>query len=232
MNYLKALSALSNPRYWRAIRNGVIPTLEHRPPLGHLNPGTVIDIGANKGQFSTFATRMWPSAKVYAFEPLPGPIKTLRKVLGNDVELRTVALGDTKSELDIHIASRADSSSLLPLGSKQKDLFNMDEVGTLLVPVERLDTEIKESDLIGPVLVKIDVQGYEYQALKGATGILPSIDFIYVEASFQELYEGQDLFPAVDELLTENGFIQSGQFNPAKDDNGALIQADILYRRA
>lgn len=230
MNIRKAIAAAFVPYYWRALSHAVVPTIEHKLALGNLNPKTVIDIGANKGQFSIFAAQNWPAAQIYAFEPLSEPGAKIAAILNNRVKLHRFALGNAQSQLDIHIASRADSSSLLPLANKQKQLFNMEEVGTIKIPVERLDNILKISDINGPSLMKIDVQGYEYQVLQGASALLPFIDHIFIECSFVELYEGQKLFSEINGMLIESGFEQIGQYNASYDENGDIVQADILFR--
>ena len=131
----------------------------------------------------------------------------------------------------MHLASRADSSSLLPLGSAQKQLFDMDEAGQLTVAVRRLDAVIDTADLPRPALLKIDVQGFEYETLKGAAGLLSAIDTVYVEASFVELYAGQKLAEDVAGLLEAHGFVEAGRFNISQK-KGRDVQADLLFARS
>src|SRR3546814_6434587 len=54
----------------------------------------------------------------------------VRSFFGDGADLHNIALGNHEDELDIHIASRDDSSSLLPLGEEQKRVFAMEEVST------------------------------------------------------------------------------------------------------
>ncbi|PHR21872.1 MAG: hypothetical protein COA41_01855 [Sphingopyxis sp.] len=221
--------AILNPGNWWAISHGVVPTIEHGKCLQDIAPASVIDVGANKGQFSVFATSIWPNARFHAFEPLPGPSAKFEKVLRGKVTLHKCALGDQETELEIHIASRADSSSLLPLGEKQKQLYDMSESGKLRVPVKRLDAVVAGEALQAPALLKIDVQGFEYEVLSGISGITDKVRWIYVEASFVELYEGQHLFDDVAELISSLGYDQIGQFNTSYDDKGEKVQADFLF---
>jgi hypothetical protein len=102
----------------------------------------------------------------------------------------------------MHLATRTDSSSLLALGARQKAIFGMEESGALQVPIKRLDACLS-SPLPRPVLLKIDVQGFELEVLKGATDLLPEIDAVYVEASYIELYEGQALHHEIERFLEE-----------------------------
>ena len=183
----------------------------------------VIDVGANKGQFAYFAAMRWPHARIYSFEPLAGP----RNLLGDRVTVFDCAIGDTDGEAVLHVASREDSSSLLPLGSKQKSLFDMDEVGTVTVPVRRLDGVFDEIER--PSLLKIDVQGFEYEVLLGAAGILSRIDRIYVEVSSVELYKGQHRADRIEAHLADHGFRLVGRYNGYRDPLGTLVQEDALY---
>lgn len=226
----KALSALMQPRYWPALARGVLPGLEHASTFVGRDYRTVIDVGANKGQFAAFAQARWPNARLICFEPLPGPRAKLIAVTAGTAEIHPIALGEVEGEAVMHVASRVDSSSLLPLGEMQKRLFNMDESGQLTVPVRRLDAVIHAEDLPRSVLLKIDVQGFEYQTLKGAECVLDAFDAVYVEASFVELYAGQRLAEDVAALLGDSGFIETGRFNVCQE-NEQDVQADMLFER-
>ena len=84
--------------------------------------------------------------------------------------------------------------------------------------------------LARPSLLKIDVQGFELEVLKGATGLLPEIDAVSVEASDVELYEGQALLGEIERFLDEAGFRVDGRFNEQLHQ-GQRVQADWLFRR-
>ena len=64
---------LSQPACWPALAQGVAATLEHDSALGREHFATVIDVGANKGQFAIDARQRWPQARLICFEPLPAP---------------------------------------------------------------------------------------------------------------------------------------------------------------
>lgn len=226
----KALSALSVPNYWRPLAWGVVPGLEHRQAFVGRNFSSVLDVGANKGQFAIFARHRWPAADLVCFEPLPGPRRKLSRLLRNRAEIHPTALGDQEGETEMHLASRADSSSLLALGDAQKQLFSMEERCVVPVPVRRLDDVVRATNLARPTLLKIDVQGFEFEVLKGASNLLAAIDAVYVECSFIELYVGQRLAAEVAELLDGFGFAEIDRFNVCRDGDKD-VQADILFAR-
>jgi FkbM family methyltransferase len=219
---MKILRTALRPQFWSAMRMGVVPTLEHQAAFDGLTFGTVIDVGANKGQFSLFSRYLWPQAKIIAFEPQPDQAKIFRGLNIQNADLLDLALGSETSKTQLHIASRKDSSSLLPLGEEQKEIFSMDEVGTIEVDVKRLDQVLTSADLAAPTLMKIDVQGFEYEVLEGATELLPYIDYIYLELSVVELYVGQKLYDEVTKLLSVNGFSET-------NENSLKIKKDVQF---
>jgi FkbM family methyltransferase len=229
MNLVKAFSAARNPANWWAMAHGVVPTIEHAPAFGGIEPDTVIDVGANKGQFSSFARSRWPHAKLLAFEPIPAAARRYRRILGRRAELFDCALGAEKGRLDLHLASRADSSSLLSLGQEQKSIFATDEVGTLPVEVRRLD-DVLDGLVVSPALLKIDVQGYEFEVLAGLGKLAECVRWVYAETSFVELYTGQKLHDEVVGLLAGLGYEQVLEHNLVMD-RGRKIQADILFQK-
>src|SRR3954453_6786862 len=136
-------------------RAGVAPSIEHIELLKSLDFATVVDIGANRGQFSLVARRCFPSARIIAFEPLPEPARRFRAALAADrlITLHQVAIGATKGVATMHVSAEDDSSSLLPITDLQQSLFaGTREVGTESIQVECLASRIKEDDLKQPAL--------------------------------------------------------------------------------
>lgn len=230
---LKALRLGRRPAFARAVlRHRVAAAVEHRYPIEYSGAACVVDIGANKGQFS-LACRAWlPDAVIHAFEPLASEADRFERLFENDpkVFLHRVALGEAERSAAFHVASRADSSSLLAPGEGQAQAFGVSSDRVIEVPVKRLDAALDLAALPKPLLVKIDVQGAELEVLKGCRS-LDQVDFIYVELSFVELYESQPLFSDVSAFLQDQGFVLVGIFNQVETARFGPTQADFLFRR-
>ena len=213
------------------IRHRVLAGAEHRHVLAH-QLATVIDIGANRGQF-TLAVRRWaPTARVVAFEPLPGAALVFRSIFSGDdkVVLHEVAVGPRPSRSSMHVSARDDSSSLLPISSLQSKIFpGTSEIATIEVQVAPLESFVKPVEIRAPAMLKLDVQGFEYEALIGCESLLSHFDHIYCECSFVEFYTGQKLAATVIEWLSTRGFRMSGIFNVAYNKLGSPVQADFLF---
>ncbi len=195
---------------------------------------TIIDGGANIGQFARAALMTYPSANLIAFEPLLEEAQTLRKNLA-DTPRATVlqsALGPENGHLQFHRNSYSLSSSALPLHQNHQDAFpDAVEEGTVEVPVGRLDDLLDDFELPRPALLKLDLQGFEIPALRGATKILTEIDCILVETAFKPLYQGEALFPELNAFLEAAGFRFSRPLDVLEDPNGSIVQMDALFVR-
>lgn len=214
----------------------VLASSEHRRIAFRRSYGTVIDIGAHRGQFSVFAAHSFPHARLYCFEPQPQALARLRKVaasLSVELEIFPYAAGSKPEKTDMHISARDDSSSLLPIAELgQAAAFpGTQEVGLTSVEVQPLDHLLTRTDFNPPVLMKIDVQGGELAVLHGAERTLEHVDDILVECSFRELYENQPLASAVLLQLFQRSFELADVHIGAKDGHGP-IQADVLLRRS
>jgi hypothetical protein len=82
-----------------------------------------------------------------------------------------------------------------------------------------------------PALLKLDVQGFELEALKGCGDLLECFDWVYAECSFVELYRGQPLADTVIAWLRERSLALHGVYNLSYDKFGAPIQGDFLFIR-
>lgn len=228
---IKLSKLVRKPGYVFALaKHGVAAAIEHVDAVSFVAPAALLDIGANKGQFSTLVRNIAPSAIIHAFEPLPAGADRYAALFAGDkrTTLHRVALGENSRTAVFHVTDRADSSSLLKPGEGQKFAFGVSTSSTIQVEVKPLDAVLKLVDLPRPVMVKIDVQGAELEVLRGI-GDLSNIDAIYVELSFVELYQGQPLLEDVQRYLDERGFELRGVFNQAFTDIFGPTQADCLF---
>lgn len=230
----KLIRLLGSAPYRLGLRHGVAAAIEHEDAIRSLRIGSLIDLGANKGQFSLVVRRWWPNATVHAFEPLAEPAATYRALFpaGNGVTLHGVAAGSEPGEAAIHVSQRMDSSSLLPISDQQEDIFpGTREVCQRTIEVVRVDDVLAGADLPGPILVKLDIQGFELTALQGMPNLLKRADHVYTEVSFLPLYEGQALAHELTAFLTSAGFVFAGVHNVVGRSDGSAVQADLLFSR-
>ena len=101
---------------------------------------------------------------------------------------------------------------------------------TQTVRVGRLREFLRDEEIISPALLKLDVQGFELEALKGCDDLLHRFTWVYVECSFVELYEGQALADDVIAWLQERAFALTGIYHMNYDRTGQAVQADFLFR--
>ena len=206
---LKKVRLLIRIPLWRhALTKGVAATTEHLHIFRQEPFATLIDAGANRGQFSLLLKGLYPDIKIFAFEPLSEP----RNLFGilfkayQDVKIFPYALAEKEASMPMNVAKKNDSSSLLNF-TKVSEMFPSASFShTEKVNVRRLDEVLDSNDLVSPVLLKIDVQGCEREVLLGSEELIKYIDVVYVEASFVDMYEDQVLFEELYEMLLDEGF--------------------------
>jgi FkbM family methyltransferase len=215
----KLVRLLPHRSYRAALRQGVVASVEHQSVPFESDFRTVLDVGANTGQFALFALHRFPQARVYSLEPLGSALDKLREVTSTRVTVLPYAASSAAGEATLHITAENDSSSLLQPAEDEV-------VADAQIVTRRLDELV--TDLERPVLLKIDVQGYELEVLRGSERLLGSIDQILVECSFRQLYAGQSL---ADEVICHlrDRFRLEGVFGIAYDRQGRALQADLLF---
>jgi FkbM family methyltransferase len=206
-----------------------MPTVEHIDAVKRLSPMTLLDVGANKGQFSVLARYLFPNIDIHAFEPLDSERAIYQAVVRQPCKVYPNAIGRVAGDATFFVTSRADSSSLLRPGAKQKTAYGVATQKSISVCVARLPDVIDISKLPRPILLKIDVQGGELDVLRGAESVLGLVDAIYCEASFVELYQGQPLAGEIAAYLTARGFHLRGVFNQSITSSFGPTQADLLF---
>src|SRR5690606_12675394 len=148
---------------------------------------TVIDVGANRGQFALYSRVRFPEAQIYSLEPLSKPRSQMLALFADDERVHVIgkAAGDAPGRARVNVSRQDDSSSLLAMAELQLERYPETRMaGTEDVEVDTLDSMFEGVDVQGPVLLKLDVQGYELAALQGASGLLGRVDTVLTEASF------------------------------------------------
>lgn len=84
--------------------------------------------------------------------------------------------------------------------------------------------------LAAPILLKIDVQGFEDRVIGGAGKFLERVRWVLMEVSFSKLYEGERDFETIVELLNKHGFgfVRPMDFH-VSPKTGEIIEMDALF---
>lgn len=207
----------------------ISPSYEHIKVLKKIkNIKTFIDIGSNKGQFSLLINNLYPKSKVLAFEPLSEEFKILKKIFLKNKNISTYnyALGNKNTAMNMYKSNKTDSSSFLrPSYSQIKFFPNTFVKQKIKVNIKKLKNFTKR--LKKPIFLKIDVQGFELEVLKGSD--VSQFKFIYLEGSYKKLYTNQPLITDILKFLKSKNFKLVSRYNLIKDFSQNPIQADFLF---
>lgn len=172
---------------------------------GLLAPGdTFVDVGANRGMISLLAARLvGPSGRVIAFEPNPAPrakFETALKRNGiENVTIHPVGLGDAELTLDLRVP-KINSGE----GSFGQPNYAAGEIETISCRLALGDDYL---GAIAPRVIKLDVEGYEWHALRGLEATLVrSRPILLTEIVSQHLANAHVSVDAVNNFLLERGF--------------------------
>jgi FkbM family methyltransferase len=215
---------------------GVIPAPSEilRQRVGRIDP-VIFDVGANVGQSITRFRGLFQRSTIHAFEPDARAFQTLRERFeGVDgVTLNPVALGAAASTATLHRYSFHEVSSLVPLddASWWRRELDLQEVEQTTVPVDTLDRYCAAQGIETIDLLKIDVQGFEPECLRGAAGMLAArkIGAIQLEVLLHPLYARPIHFADIEALLVPHGYRLFTVFDLGIAATGELMQLDGLY---
>jgi FkbM family methyltransferase len=196
---------------------------------------TVVDIGANVGQFARAARRLFPESRIYSFEPLEDCYLRLKQAFRDDRNFCAyqLAIGSQGGSVLLHKNEFSPSSSILGMEELHRKNFPYTaHQSDVIVQVRRLDDVLAGEYLLPDVLLKIDVQGYEDRVLSGAEQVLRQSKVVVTEMSFEFLYRDQALFDDIYRRLTAAGLIYRGNWDELRSGiDGRTLQVDAVFVR-
>jgi FkbM family methyltransferase len=204
-----------------------------QPWIRDIGIRTVLDVGGNVGRFSKTMQYLLPDARLIAFEPIPDCFEQMQKLMADCERFSAynLGLGEVPGTVNLTVSPHNPSSSFLRMGALHKEAFPFTAGGKeLTVKVERLDDLIARLDVEFPLMIKVDVQGFEDKVLRGGMETFSKAKILFLELSYQELYDGQPLFDDMYRLLSELGFKFQGTTTQALHPRtGMYLDADCLF---
>ena len=199
---------------------------------------SIIDVGANKGQFARMISDFFPRAELYCFEPLADPYRELSawaQTQNGRVQCFQLALGMQEEEAEMHLHEwHTPSSSLLASTDNCHQLYPQTQTERMTpVSISTLDGALKDAlDNMQPgILLKLDVQGFEDRVLQGGSLVLSKCRAVLLEVCLEPLYEEQADFLDLAQLMYDAGFRYAGNFDQAYGDDGRVVFMDAVFMR-
>jgi len=213
----------------KRIRNFLINT--------NLKINTIFDVGSNNSDYSLLFNQIYPNAEIYAFEPNPylceialektkqfKNIKIIPKAAGNLNSLTALNI-DQNSSLTTSLAVANKNSTTYKI---KKFLYGNKVEKITTIEIIKLDSFIKNDNC--PDFVKIDVEGFEEEVLKGLTNNLKNIKLVMIEFHFDKLYREYST-RSIHRLLIKNNFklIKSVKFPILKWEDRFYINTKLAH---
>ena len=135
--------------------------------------GSVLDVGANIGIMTAHLGQLLPNTTIHAFEPMPTNISVLRKIIAKFnlklVKLHEIAVGETSGSVKMILPQNGKTKMQGLSHVKHESITEWNEGEEFEVELDTLDNQLKTEKIQG---IKIDVENFEYFALKGAKELL------------------------------------------------------------
>jgi FkbM family methyltransferase len=193
---------------------------------------TVIDIGANIGQFARSMRQIGFLGRIISFEPISDVFANLERRMRDDMRWvgLNCALGEVEEFRLINRMRATDFSSFRHPTTKATQQWRQENtvIAQESVRVRRFDSLATELPKLGRTLVKSDTQGFEMEVFKGFGDMLWAVNVILAEVSAVPLYDDAPTMLEVLAFLQGFGFRYAGFFPVTSLPDQSAIDFDAL----
>jgi len=237
--FWKRFRALGLPGHYafqRKYRNALdVSNLELIPASIRDSMSCVVDVGANSGSWCISIGLLTKARRIIAYEPVA---ETYRRLEANtrhyrQIECRNLAVGSAVGRVELYVERMSELSSVLPLRNEMRAVHGLRPGETIRVaaPLTTLDEDLKDCREVS--LLKMDIQGYEAEALAGGKSILKRTLALLIEVTYAPYYQGDSQFDELFRLITAiSTFRLWGISPPHYSPSGRPLWADAVFVRA
>lgn len=194
----------------------------------------IFDVGANEGQTVDAYRKVFPTSLIHCFEPFPAAFAVLQSRFGGapTTHLHNLAISDDSGEGEFFVTQNSLLNSLLPiLPDDHTFKTGAQNVERSKVATTTLDAFVRQEQIEQLDVLKLDIQGAETKALRGATTLLTNerVRLVFLEVCFAPMYEGQLTFPDIMAMLDEKRYRLYGLYDAARELNGTLGWCNAIF---
>jgi FkbM family methyltransferase len=170
-----------------------------------------VDVGANHGDFARAANTWFPAAQVLLVEPLPKMQRCLEKAIQDgrrNWRLLPCALGAEPGRLPLFVDENHDDIGSLAGFSEEYSRTNPEARASkeIICDVKTLDAAAAEAGIDHIDLLKVDVEGFEFEVLQGAERVLGKTTAVIIEVSLVRKAGDANALVAMLDRLAKQGF--------------------------
>ncbi len=200
-----------------------------------LQPEATLEIGARQADYSIWATRKLPDARVFAFEANPHNVASFGpRCLEAGVDYRHAAVSETDGVIDFKLQLTRDGNDVPPTAGNNSLLTR--ESGdiryeTVSVASTRIDTILAAESVTGCLTAWIDVEGALHKVLPGWGGAVSQLQAALVEVEHIAYWSDQWLWPQVFDWFSDHGLAPVARdFEYGTQNNILLIRPEVWGR--
>jgi len=196
---------------------------------------TVLDVGANEGQFARLIRKWGYGGEIHSFEPVKRSYGKLSEYAADDPawKAHNFALGNEPGTAKINVLRSSTLSSMLSINkfATQKWVDDTQFSHQEVVDVRTLDDFITEHHAIADkrIFLKLDTQGYDLEVFRGADKSLDRICCLLSEVSLIPIYDGMPTYLEALSAYQSRGFSISGIYPLSKNEGDlSVIEMDCV----
>jgi FkbM family methyltransferase len=235
MPFARPLRRILNTTGFDLVRTREMHTLSThlREVIRRYRVETILDVGANEGQFAGELRALGFLGEIHSFEPVQSVFERLKRRTASDPlwTAHNLAMGAAPGKLQINVSTASVFSSFLPLSDDAKRQWPASH------PVRQEDVEVSTIDDFlkshrnqsTRILLKMDTQGFDLEVFKGALNSLDRIAAVSTEISFTAVYDGTPSYSQSIDAIRSVGFSVSGIYPVVRVDDLSLREADCVF---